>query len=414
MGLGEGNSGEGPTDRLAIGDPGDQTQRNFRYQHAYGAILLLAGARGDKPFEAVWCEQHEDLLCERTDGLFDGYQVKTRKPENGAWKTNDPEFVRSVRRFAALIKRFPDVVRSVSFVSNADFFVTSSGDISKSPVALLEAVRGTSDVDSVPSPFKGVLTTLADAPHSDAQDILVALQRMELILGPPRDGFDAEIAHRHLPAIPVCASLSASRLDEIKNELIEIVYLASSLTTGSPATHLTSLSSVDRNNPLLRAKRVDVFKVLQVASRAVPFRYLPTSSPLTLGAAGTSTSILRIKLEKGGIGEYADELSQQGLSAEQHLIEFSHRNPEQAPAHLSQLEGVVLSEYIAASAEASLTGEPFGRRLLSDLFERLRRVATDTPNMVGSEPYQCLQGVACLLSGECKVWWSQQFEITKP
>jgi hypothetical protein len=27
-------------------DPGDETQRNFRYQNGYGAILLIASARG--------------------------------------------------------------------------------------------------------------------------------------------------------------------------------------------------------------------------------------------------------------------------------------------------------------------------------------------------------------------------------
>ncbi len=37
-------------------DPGDATARNFRYQHAYGAMLLIAARCGDFPYVAIWCE----------------------------------------------------------------------------------------------------------------------------------------------------------------------------------------------------------------------------------------------------------------------------------------------------------------------------------------------------------------------
>ena len=64
-------------------DPGDETQRNFRYQNAYGVILLIAAGRGAKPYQSIWCEYHEDLLAECQDGTLDVYQIKTRKPEEG-------------------------------------------------------------------------------------------------------------------------------------------------------------------------------------------------------------------------------------------------------------------------------------------------------------------------------------------
>ena len=50
-------------------DPGDETQRNFRYQHAYGVILLISAGRGSLPYSNIWCEFYEDFLCERNDGL---------------------------------------------------------------------------------------------------------------------------------------------------------------------------------------------------------------------------------------------------------------------------------------------------------------------------------------------------------
>lgn len=72
-----------PAEILDETDPGDETQRNFRYQHAYGVILLIAGAASVEPYSAVWCEHHEDVLAERVDGSYDAYQIKTRQPERG-------------------------------------------------------------------------------------------------------------------------------------------------------------------------------------------------------------------------------------------------------------------------------------------------------------------------------------------
>ena len=58
--------------------------------------MLVAGASGKEPWVRVFCEQHEDLLCERSDGTFDAYQVKTRGSEGGHWE---------LQRYAAKVIR---------------------------------------------------------------------------------------------------------------------------------------------------------------------------------------------------------------------------------------------------------------------------------------------------------------------
>src|SRR5947208_3025920 len=97
-----------PADILGEGDPGDETQRNFRYQHAYGAILLIAGAAKIESYSAVWCEHHEDLLAERNDGLYDSFQIKTRQPERGYWNIDSEEIVASLKKFVKLHNQFGD------------------------------------------------------------------------------------------------------------------------------------------------------------------------------------------------------------------------------------------------------------------------------------------------------------------
>src|SRR5262245_24967243 len=89
-------SSESPTAARNLTDPGDATSRNYRYQYSYGVILLAAAARGASPYAAVWCEHHEDFLAERTDGKYDGYQIKTSKPELGAWRLNDSELIKTI------------------------------------------------------------------------------------------------------------------------------------------------------------------------------------------------------------------------------------------------------------------------------------------------------------------------------
>jgi len=59
-----------PSEQLDLSDPGDETLRNFRYQFGYGVILLLAALRNDRNYTSLWCEHHEDFICEREDSFF--------------------------------------------------------------------------------------------------------------------------------------------------------------------------------------------------------------------------------------------------------------------------------------------------------------------------------------------------------
>src|SRR4051812_5282740 len=95
-----------PIDSLDTSDPGDQTQRNFRYQHAYGVILIVQSRKGVLPYIAILCEQHEDFLGIRIDGDVDGWQIKTRAVHSGRWKLTDDEFVHCISRFVNLVAKY--------------------------------------------------------------------------------------------------------------------------------------------------------------------------------------------------------------------------------------------------------------------------------------------------------------------
>src|ERR1700676_1490749 len=88
------NAQVSPVDVFDSTDPGDATLRNYRYKHTYCVMLLVSGKLEKHPYVAIWCEQHEDCLAERTDKTFDAYQIKTSRPENGAWKLNSLELMK--------------------------------------------------------------------------------------------------------------------------------------------------------------------------------------------------------------------------------------------------------------------------------------------------------------------------------
>jgi hypothetical protein len=175
----------------AIDDPGDATERNYRYQHTYGVILLIAARRDLKPYVAVFCEHHEDLLGERSDGRFDGYQLKTSRPELGAWTMSDPELVKSIGRFVDLVVTFGDQIADLFFVSNTAFDeVTSESKDDRRrgacPRSFLEHIRDCSSEAEIASPFAKVFNALVASCGCSEGELLQVLKRVDLLVGPPR------------------------------------------------------------------------------------------------------------------------------------------------------------------------------------------------------------------------------------
>lgn len=245
-------------------DPGDETQRNFRYQNAYGVILLIAAGRGAKPYQSIWCEYHEDLLAECQDGTLDAYQIKTRKPEEGLWDLRDEPLLKSLRGFVNLYKLFTERIRNYYFVSNASFpkpkqyFGSRTTKFANNPAAFLESIRSISTYKDLADPFANTFRNLVSFCQVTEEDLFAVLNRVDFIPGPSRQDFDAVIAHDHLTKLPQCSLLKPQTLNQIRNDLVMKIYLASSLFLDDPDRHITPLYSKLQVRPEVAAKRVPV------------------------------------------------------------------------------------------------------------------------------------------------------------
>jgi hypothetical protein len=135
----------------------------------------------------------------------------------------------------------------------------------------------------------------------------------------PLDGFESLIAHEHLPKYEYCQCFAAPLLDRIVERLISLVFRASSLAVTDPARHYAPLSGPIPGK--LLAKRLSI-RVVELAIREItypPFRYCAGLSTLHATSPG-SWSILKRKMERGGIDSFFDMLYRRAISAEAYLL----------------------------------------------------------------------------------------------
>jgi len=254
-------SGISPDEVLDTVDVGDETQLRFRYQHAYGVILLLAALSGNKPYTVLWCEHHEDLLGQRNDRSFEAYQIKTRR--DGQWNLSDEPLKNSIKRFVEVDQRFPGKIKEFFFVSNAYYENSNAKNkAGRSPKKFLQAVKHAISPNDLISPFNTTFEELCLYCHCESLSLLNVLKKLDFILGPSLDGFEAEIAQNHLPAILECHDLPATALGQLLDELIAKVYKASGLSVSDPARHWYGLNKSDQDNPTLQAKGLATESIL--------------------------------------------------------------------------------------------------------------------------------------------------------
>lgn len=402
-----------PVDAPDRTDLGDQMQRNVRYQHAYGVVLLIAAVRNELPYVSLWCEQHDDFLAEKPDGVYDAYQIKTATPEDGEWVWTRDGLRDSVKRFVRLNRKFPERIGTFNFVSNVRCLDSAAEDkIKRSPPHLVRSIRSRGRLRRVMQEAFDGLRSHCECSDGDLRSVL---KRLNLRVGPGRDSFNEEIAHRHLPALAQCRTMTALELDACLDSLVQVISRASSLDVRDPSKHWCAVMGDDHLDPTLRAKRVLIAAARGLLDeiRATPFLYASAGRPLQLGKGGDYLSVLEKKLVRGGLSEYVGLLSQRAESAERHLLEMNALSPETFESKLNQIASVVKCECDEARLEASAAASkaPYGPAMLRDVHRRLRALAKDRPEMVHREEYDLLAGFAGLLSGDCKVWWSEPFDV---
>ena len=393
-------------------DPGDETQRRFRYQHAYGVILLAGAATARLPYQSIWCEHHDDFLAQINE-TFDSYQIKTRVPENGAWELTTDGFIAAITKFTTLETRFSGKIARFKFVSNARTSDSNAeSKIGRSPNRLLEAVSAAALHTDLKHPFGDALTSLATVCQADPKCLFDVLKRVDFVVGPSLDDFEAAISLQHIGGIESCARLVPARINAIRDELIQKVHDASSNRVDDPSKHWSCVNGVALDDPRIQAKRLSpsiVDEVIQ-QDRPLAFRYSPIATITDNRLTQNNLTTFEKKLVRGGLHQQLETMRRRTVSTEQHLLELAASKPQEIKAIRNQLESVVQGVCDDVHLQHSVAGQLLGPGMLSQVQQRLQKLAEDQPNLVFDQPYDCLVGMAGLLTEACSVWWSAQFD----
>jgi len=402
-----------PVDVHDIDDPGDEVQRAFRYQYAYGVILLTGIARRKLPYHSIWCEHHDDFLTQR-NGTFDSFQIKTRQPENGNWELTTEGFISAIKKFATLETRFPEKISRFKFVSNTRASnSTAKKKIHRSPLQLHTAVSTATSESDLQEPFGKSLLALAVACDTTTACLFQVFKRLDLIIGPSREDFETVVSHMHVAEIETCQSFPPYQLNAIRDELIQKVYDASSNFVADPARHWCCVNGTADNDPRIRAKQLFPSIVDDAIQAKSPpyFRYSPISTKTDQRLTDNNLTTLEKKLLRGDLRPQIETMRRRTISTEQHLLELAAAKPNEICDIRNQLESVVQGVCDDASLQTQVNGEISGPDMLRQVQQQLQKLSDEQPNNVHSQPYDCLVGMAGLLTEECSVWWSKEFDV---
>ena len=408
-----------PVARRDLTDPGDATGRNFRYQYAYGVILLAGAARHVLDYQAIWCEQHEDFIGEVNQNLFDAYQIKTQQPENGWWQHNSEPYSKSIARFVKHEINFPGKIRRYCFVSNAKpLETTDQNKIYQSPCQLLRAVSAANDYTELTGENKRGFEYLigqAALKNDDREALFGVLRRLDFPDAPDRNTFITAVAHEHISKLDDCDHLNATQLNRVAEHLLNLVASASSLGSQDPSRHYAALSNQQQLDVQLQHKRVNLDAFCAAYREIVnpAIAYPPELSTEPLLADIKRLEIFRRKLKRGGFED--DEMEafrRQTILAHGKLFELATRDADGEDI-VREIENLVLDECNAAKIATSNVSQAAGKEMYLKLRQELQAIATEQSPRVKRLPYEVLMGMAGLLTEDCTVWWSDKFDLTK-
>lgn len=407
---------QSPTDTLSTGDPGDETQRRFRYQAAYGALLCLQLLDDDGDIQEIFCEHHEDLLVRKNTGKWTGIQIKTRRPDLGPFKSDEDAILHAIQRFVLLDREFPEQFEAFVIVANCDFWrATENGKNLEYVITVLREKPSA----NLSGAIKDIVSDLRARCKCPKKNIVSTIGKIRLDGTVPKfEDITLSVASA-IGQIPEFTDRMLPDLMNAASALIAGVLERSALTCDKPIrTHIV-LSSDPEDLKVKEAvlhKRMSADLVIDVIREnlngAVGLR---TATPESLPAQPFGHHILEEKMSAGGISFQSIDLAKDHLrSAEYLLQQWLHRfGPASATMRYEQLRVIVKTQCIEAYDNRYLDDEPFGRPMLSDVRNRLKSVAESDPASVFNARYEHLLGIASLATQDCAVWWSKEFPIDK-
>jgi hypothetical protein len=363
------------------------------------------------PLEELYCEHHDDVVLRLKSGLFRAIQQKTRMVGGVPFKAGDSEIVNSLRRFALLEVKFPKRFEAYLLASNVGFWHERNNGSNLEHI--LNTLRAGPE-SSCPQFVKKIAET---KPAINGAAVLAALYKVQLVVTPGLDDVESKLREQ----LAQTSEFRGRRYDELKaasEGLRERIFEASSLAGLSALPEYLVLCSDSpqslRDKHVIQSKRITKAVISEVLNRELPSTtLLRTYQLVPIEDLPTGMNKMEIKMAAGGLTvSEIDHLKDLKYSTEYLLQEWLYRyGNERAQQYYEHLRVVVHGECLAAQQSSQQAEGLYANKMLMDLRQRLGQ-RSSTP---AAETPECRQehllGMAGILTEDCKVWWSAEFDV---
>jgi hypothetical protein len=405
-----------PDSVLSKTDVGDDTQRRFRYQATYAAILSLNLLREESEFEEIFCEHHEDILIKLKDGTFRGVQVKTRKEGLEPFKASDSEIRKALKKFIELEKEFLGHFSRFVLAANCGFWYKKKNG-SNLPY-ILELARNTknSKTTSLKHPLSSYIKKFTNITGINEDFVLNVLKKIKIQGSLPKfEGIELSLINE-IARIPGMDTETFVDLQGAAKELTNTMFRAASLSHDSPVECYFALHADperERTDAIIEGKRITEDTIQRILQQSITSKtLLRTWDPVSLPELPKGMRTMVRKMTTGGISVsninlFKDYKYSAGVLFSEWIHKYSRKKATERYEHLRT---IVLTECQEAYDSTKDDDEPFGEKMLSDVRRRLRDRHSNEKNSLFGCHYEHLLGIAGTLTEDCPVKWSRVFD----
>jgi hypothetical protein len=402
-------------------DPGDETQKRFRYQAVYAAIQSLSLLDGSE-ICSIYCEHHEDILVKRQDKTFVGIQVKTRANGKEPFKANDEEVRKSIKRFYEHDCRFCDSFSRYVLAANCGFWHDKkNGSNLEYILELAEKNTDLKNIDKTLKSFIDQFYTFLNGKKklTNEDDYLTLrnlLKKVTLHQSPGLDDIEASLFSK-LSKISNIEDLRVDQVSRITKSLIDKCLNAASLVCDSPKEgYFSILANPDeeKTNLIIQPKQITKEIILALLTEVKNNQSLLCGwNQIALSEMPKGMKKLELKMAMGGISLSNIELAKDHkTSTENQVITWLRKYGQtKADEQYQHIKTIVRNECQEAHDLTSINDECFGKKMLIQTRERLRLVHNQESSSLFGLRYEHLLGIAGILTEECRIWWSAEFDI---
>lgn len=412
-----------PINTLSVNDPGDDTQRRYRYQAFYASVISLELLLDTTELEEIFCEHHEDTLIKKKNGKFIGIQVKTRDSGREPFKADEEQIVNSLFRFVEQDITFPNYFEKFIIATNYTFWAEEKKN-SRNLYYLIELAKDafTKKTDRMHRGLSKCVKQITErlektSAKVDKFSILNVLQRVSLEENLPKfDDMESRLAQQ----IPQFYDVGEAGLDDLlfaARGLISRMFEASSLQHVSARSMYFSLFADHQKMKIdatIEGKRISKEIIEQVLQEQIVNHIsLSTENPVPIENLPKGIRKTELKMAAGKVSANNIRGAKDHKYATESLLnKWIHKHGiSKATKQFDQLKLIVSNECREAYDLQYSDNNPFGREMLIEIRKRLRTRISSEPKLFLGCKYEHLLGMVGILTEMCEVWWSEEFEI---